>query len=117
MLNYRDFRETGPADPKYWLHETPQSAYFFFCFVDVGATLIEACTSLGVTGILTEFTLVDAGSNGIPRELLAGRPFKPLGGVDRVLKELPVKKKIMIFFKTNFCFLKNNNKNYKQLYV
>ena len=60
---------------------------------------------------------MDAGSNGIPRELLAGRPFKPLGGVDRVLNELPVKKKIMIFFKTNFCFLKNNNKNYKQPYV
>lgn len=67
-----------------------QRTYFFFCFVDVGATLREACTSLDGTGILTEVTLEDGESNGIPRELLAGRPFKPLGVVDKVPNELPV---------------------------
>ena len=66
------------------------NTYFFFCFVDVGATLREACTSLGGTGILTEFTLADGESKGIPRELLAGSPFNPLGGVDKLLSELPV---------------------------
>ena len=77
-------------------HTEKYSTYFFFCFVDVGATLIEACTSLGGTGMLTEFTLEDAESNGIPRELLAGRPFKPLGGVDRELNEPPAKDKLML---------------------
>ena len=49
---------------------------------------------------------MDAGSNGIPRELLAGRPFKPLGGVDRVLKELPVKKENNDIFQNKFLFFK-----------
>lgn len=74
------------------LSNTP--TYFFFCFVDVGATLREAWTSLGGTGILTEFTLEDGESNGIPRELLAGRPFNPPGVVDKVPNELPIDKKV-----------------------
>ena len=69
------------------------STYFFFCFVDVGATLREAWTSLGGTGILTEFTLEAGESNGIPRELLAGRPFKLPGVDDKVPNELPVDNK------------------------
>ena len=36
------------------------------------------------------FTLEDGESNGIPRELLAGSPFKPLGVLDKVPNEPPV---------------------------
>lgn len=39
-----------------------RSYFSFFCFVDVGATLTEARTSLGVTGMLTELTLDDCES-------------------------------------------------------
>ena len=67
--------------------------YFFFCLVDVGATLIEARTSLGVTGMLTEFTVEDGESKGIPRVLLAGRPFKPPDGAGKLLNEPPAVEK------------------------
>lgn len=67
-----------------------QHTHFFFCFVAVGATLIEARTSFGVTGMLTEFTLEDGESNGIPRELLAGRPFKLFDGVCKLVMVPPV---------------------------
>ena len=66
------------------------TTHFFFCFVAVGATLIEARTSFGVTGMLTEFTLEDGESNGIPRVLLAGRPFKLFDGVCKLLMVPPV---------------------------
>lgn len=62
----------------------------------VGATLTEARTSLGVTGILTELTFGDVDSNGIPRELLVlGRPFKLFGGggVGKLFNVPPVIKK------------------------
>ena len=62
----------------------------FFCFVEVGATLREARTSLGVTGILTEFTLDDVESNGIPKELLPGQPFKLFDGAGKLLTVAPV---------------------------
>lgn len=40
--------------------------------------------------MLTEFTLEDGESNGIPRELLAGRPFKLFDGVCKLVMVPPV---------------------------
>ena len=53
----------------------------------------EARTSLGVTGILTEFTLDDVESNGIPKELLPGKPFKLFDGAGKLLTGAPVVRK------------------------
>ena len=50
----------------------------------------EARTSLGVTGILTEFTLDDVKSNGIPKELLPGKLFKLFDGAGKLLTVPPV---------------------------
>ena len=50
----------------------------------------EARTSLGVTEILTEFTLDDVESNGIPKKLLPGKPFKLFDGADKLLTVPPV---------------------------
>ena len=50
----------------------------------------EARTSLGVTGILTEFTLDDVESNGNPKELLPGKPFKLFDGAGKLLTVAPV---------------------------
>ena len=72
--------------------------------------MTEARTSLGVTGILTEFTFGDVGSNGIPRELLAlGRPFKLFGGgVGKLFKVPPVVKKAKLIYLS--IINDNNNK-------
>jgi len=44
--------------------------------------------------MLIEFTLEAGESNGIPRELLAGSPFKLLEGVCKLLNGPPVVAKI-----------------------
>ena len=63
-LSNVSYRYSPPPRPhlKCALSITIKCTHFFFCFVDVGATLTEARTSLGVTGMLTELTLDDCES-------------------------------------------------------